>query len=234
VSARVGNVNVGGRRGDPRGRRSGVRGTVAGVLAAGVMLAGCGGGSGGTSAAPSAASSLRVLDLMKRAAPAVGGPKVGACPIRYDVAVAARAADAGTVAVSGDVLVDADTSASAAAGILRQVGPAVEITCEYPVGSGTVQTHLVVTSHLKTAMNAALPTVVAWSGVDPAKMSPIVQQALAARPGVARVMGDGKVALVPSPVSGLDSALVVGLRSGTGIAPSRLKRLAEALAVQIR
>lgn len=227
-TARVG--DVGGRWRGPWGRLSGI----AMVLAVGVVPAGCGGGSGAGTAATSAAASLHVLDLMKRAAPAVGGLKAGVCPIRYDLAAAARASDAGTVTSSGDVLIDADTSESAATGLLRHVGPAVEITCEYPVGSGMVRAHLTVTSHLRTAVNAALPTLAAWSGVDPAKMSPIVQQALAARPGVASVMGDGKVALVPMPVSDLDIALVVGLQPGTGIAPTRLKALAEALATQTR
>jgi hypothetical protein len=209
-----------------------------------VLLAGCSGddgrqGAGGAGPAQvsgggvAGSATLRIDDLIKRAAPAMGGPKAGACPLPYDIGAAAKAAGlGGSTGPADGARIDAETSDSAAPGeFLTRVAPAAVIECSYEIGSIGVKTHLLATGKANSAVGGALPQVAFLSGTT--DLVAFVQRAQAAKPGAAVAVPNGKAALVRLNVEGGDGTLVVWLDPAGGTSASQLTTLTEALGRQL-
>jgi hypothetical protein len=216
---------------------------VLGLFVVAAVLSACGDGSspstGSSGGAPSSgassggassgAAALKVDDLIKQAAPAVGN-KATTCPVSYDVSAAASAAGlSGSAALADTDPVKADTSESATAGpVVKQLAPAVTVECDYQVGGKAVKTYLVATGKANGGVSGALPMIGAWSGTT--DLADYVKKAIAAKPGTAVAVPNGKAAVVRLNVSGGDGALAVGV---DGVTPDQLKKLTETLAAQV-
>jgi hypothetical protein len=192
---------------------------VVGLVAAGAALTACGG------------SELTVAGLEQQVAPALTA-STGPCPVPYDVAAAARSSGIDGAVVPADTdPVSAENSDSPQAGdFLKQVGPAVDLECDYEIGQTDVTTYVVATSKAGSAVSALLPEVAFLSGGDP---EPMVTPILAAEPGAAVPSPGGKAAVVRLDVEDGDGAFVVGVDPADGISPTQLSSFAEALADQL-
>lgn len=177
---------------------------------------------------------LKVEELTKKAQPAVGGATVTACPVGYDVAAAAKAAGlSGPVALSEFSPPGAETSDSADAGsFVKQAAPAVSIECDYTVDDAEVKTFLFVTGQRKAAVSATLPYLSAWSGTGPSDLAGWVKDVVAAKPGTAVAVPNGKAAVVRLNVKDGDGALAVGPGAAGGMSATQVTTLAEKLATQ--
>jgi hypothetical protein len=192
---------------------------VVGLVAAVAALTACGGGG------------LTVSGLEQQVAPALNA-STGPCPVPYDVTAAARSSGiGGDVAPADTDPVSAETSDSPEAGdFLSQVGPAVDLECDYRVGEADVTTYVVATSKPNSAVGALLPEVAYLSGDDPqVLLTPI----LSVEPGTAVPSPGGKAAVVRLDVQDGDGAFVVGVDPGDGISSTQLSSFAEALAGQL-
>jgi hypothetical protein len=195
---------------------------VVGMLAVVGALTACGG------------SGLTVGGLDQQVAPALTG-STGPCPVPYDVAAAATSSGiAGDVAPADTDPVSAETSDSPEAGdFLKQVGPAVDLECDYRVGQTDVTTYLVATSKANSAVSALLPEVAFLSGGDPGALDAVVVPIMSTEPGTAVPVPGGKAAVVRLDVQDGDGAFVVGVDPADGISPSQLASFAETLAGQL-
>lgn len=193
-----------------------------GLVAAVVALTACGG------------SGLTVGGLEQQVTPALT-TSTGPCPVPYDVAAAAKSSGiAGDVAPADSDPVSAEDSDSAEAGdFLEQVGPAVDLECDYRVGQTDVTTYLVATSKANSAVSALLPEVAFLSGGDPTTLNAMVVPIMSTEPGSAVPIPGGKAAVVRLAVQDGDGAFVVGVDPADGISSTQVAALAESLAAQL-
>jgi hypothetical protein len=199
------------------------------------LLAGCGGssgsgGSGGENSRP-AVVTPRVDALISRAAPAIGGPKSGPCPLSYNLETAARSAGITSTAAPG--LIDAETSDSADPdSFLRKVAPAVSIECDYTLGGTKVTTYLLATGTARAAVSGAVPEVAFLA--ESMELESFISQATTAQPGKVVPAPGGRADAVRLPVASGDDALVVGIDRPGAISPAQLAALTGTLAAQVR
>jgi hypothetical protein len=193
-----------------------------GLVAAVAALTACGG------------SELTVSGLNQQAVPALDTSS-SACPVPYDVAAAA-----GSSGIAGDVA-PADTDAAYAensnspggADFLKQLGPAVDVECDYRIGGTDVTTYVLATSKANSAVSALLPEVAFLSGGDAGALEDVIVPIMSTEPGSAVPVPGGKAAVVRLDVQDGDGAFVVGVDPADGISPTQLSEFAEALAGQI-
>jgi hypothetical protein len=192
------------------------------LVAAVVSLTACGG------------SKLSVSGLNEQVTPALTS-SAGPCPVPYDVAAAAKSSGiAGDVAPADTDPVSAENSDSPeAVDFLKQVGPAVDLECDYEIGQMGVTTYLVATSKANSAVSALLPEAALLSGGDAEALDGAVVPIMSTEPGSAVPIPGGKAAVVRLDVQDGDGAFVVGVDPPDGISPTQLSEFAEALADQI-
>jgi hypothetical protein len=201
--------------------RQSVRIGIALVAAVGSLTA-CGG------------SKLSVSGLNEQLTPAFTS-STGPCPVPYDVAAAAKSSGiAGEVTPADTDPVSAESSDTPdAVDFLRQVGPAVDLECDYEVGQADVTTYLVATSKANSAVSALLPEAALLSGGDAEALDGAIVPIMSTEPGSAVPIPGGKAAVVRLDVQDGDGAFVVGIDPADGISPPQLSKFAEALADQI-
>jgi hypothetical protein len=190
-----------------------------GAVAVVVLTTACGG------------SGLTVADLEQKVAPALGTTS-GPCPISYDVAAAARSSGiAGDVALADTDPVSAEDGADPDSGdFVRKTEPALDVECDYRVGTTDVTTYLLATSASGSAIDGMAPEVTFLSGDEPDTFYPLLA---AAQVGTAVPTPSGKAAVVRLEVQGGDGGLVVGVDPADGISSAQVADLAQALAAQI-
>ncbi|MFB8777525.1 hypothetical protein [Streptomyces broussonetiae] len=213
--------------------------TAAALAAAAALLTGCqsdgDSGDGGTAA----------LSLSGLTETAEGVPEDGAdaCPLPYDMGVAAKAAGIEGEVGPGSVRPDEDTPVATGEGGKRAKSneplgqnPGALVSCTFHIGQDDVQVHTIATSKPSAVLILApVALSLTWSGTD--DVIPYVEKVAASETGEVVVADSGNIAAVRLELDGEgDAALLVGAGEDgdTSLGREQVGALTEALAGQVQ
>lgn len=182
--------------------------------------------------AGAANSPVSVSGLVTEIKPA-SGTSATKCPIAFDVATAGRTAGlTGAVSLADPVAAVTDTSTSGA-DTLKKVAPAATLLCSYKVGASTVHILLVAVNHAQTAINIALPQIVAWSGGNLTEFTTFLQKVQTTSVGKPVATPDNKAAAVRLQVSTGDALLATAVETSPPLSADQITSLTSSLATQV-